>query len=671
MTFTKQGPFTKKVTDLPDTPSPNFTPAEIKTHFQTPVDELATTHNELVDELESDTGATGIGAKHIDGTPSTIQTLLDKRGNDLTTHKTAAELDHPDQSVTTSKLKDKAVTSGKIGDSEVKTVNIENLSVTNEKIATGITGDKIATKQIGREHVKSGAIGLNELDPSIISQPGDGIAEQAKFASIDAQLADIAISVKSFGAKGDGVTDDTVAIQTAFNAGNKIYIPFGTYLITGKITVPQVNDVYIFGNGTLKFTNPNVDCIDLVSDAANIIKNFTVEGITFVGNGNALDNIPQRAIHLVYVNNIKVKNCSFNGFNSNIFCSHIKNARIEDNDFYNSLEASDNVHGYGTMFEDSTDSFIIGNNFYSIERHGVYFNLFYNAIVKDNKFIGDLTYVPKTNYEIPLKLLNGRVATITNNQFVNTVGGIWINNTPDNVGEVSNVVIAHNVFKDAIVNPNLATGYIYSTAINFKNFKISNNEFINTHIHGIVFEDCGEGEITGNTFDGSQSPSTSQAIRIARTTSTPKVRISGNEIKNFNNGIITTSTSILVFGTNNGFKSVVETYNHYTNPNSMLILDSYNIDSPGRQVLSNVATPDISLGKVFFSNSATLLTITDLKYGSLGQVITILFNNSNTTIQNNAKLLLSGGANFVGGAGKSISLIKTGLDTWNEIGRTA
>jgi hypothetical protein len=40
-----------------------------------------------------------------------------------------------------------------------------------------------------------------------------------------------AVSVQWFGAKGDGVTDDTAAIQAAFNAGTNISIPPVTYLI--------------------------------------------------------------------------------------------------------------------------------------------------------------------------------------------------------------------------------------------------------------------------------------------------------------------------------------------------------------------------------------------------------------------------------------------------------
>lgn len=44
------------------------------------------------------------------------------------------------------------------------------------------------------------------------------------------------VNVKDFGAKGDGITDDTLAIQTATNLGLPLYIPEGTYLINNNLT---------------------------------------------------------------------------------------------------------------------------------------------------------------------------------------------------------------------------------------------------------------------------------------------------------------------------------------------------------------------------------------------------------------------------------------------------
>ncbi|MFE8704136.1 hypothetical protein ACFYKX_26570 [Cytobacillus sp. FJAT-54145] len=195
--LTKQGPFTKKVTDLPDTPSPNMTPADIKTHFQTPADELSTTHNKLVDELAGETGASELGAKDIDGTTSNVQALITKNSNGLKGHKEAVVLDHPDGSVTTSKLKDGSVTKEKIKNEEVTNEKLAPLSVTTSKLnSKSVTSEKVGDKQIGREHIKSGAIGINELDQSIYNQPKTEFEVQAKFQAVDAQLAETSQEVK-------------------------------------------------------------------------------------------------------------------------------------------------------------------------------------------------------------------------------------------------------------------------------------------------------------------------------------------------------------------------------------------------------------------------------------------------------------------------------------------
>jgi hypothetical protein len=60
------------------------------------------------------------------------------------------------------------------------------------------------------------------------------------------------VSVKDFGAVGDGVTDDTAAIQAAINSipsGGVIYLPVGTYLTSGSININTAG-VHFIGSGT-------------------------------------------------------------------------------------------------------------------------------------------------------------------------------------------------------------------------------------------------------------------------------------------------------------------------------------------------------------------------------------------------------------------------------------
>ena len=57
------------------------------------------------------------------------------------------------------------------------------------------------------------------------------------------------VSVKDFGAVGDGVTDDTDAIQLAITNGGSIYFPSGTYKITSTLVISSNTPLELFGEG--------------------------------------------------------------------------------------------------------------------------------------------------------------------------------------------------------------------------------------------------------------------------------------------------------------------------------------------------------------------------------------------------------------------------------------
>lgn len=98
------------------------------------------------------------------------------------------------------------------------------------------------------------------------------------------------VSVLDFGAVGDGVTDDTAAIQAAVNSfpsgGGSVYLPRGTYKITSQITVAQ-NGMRVFGDGPrisqIAFLPTAPATCFSFSRGANVIYNCTVEGLRFAG----------------------------------------------------------------------------------------------------------------------------------------------------------------------------------------------------------------------------------------------------------------------------------------------------------------------------------------------------------------------------------------------------
>ncbi|MEI6984976.1 MAG: glycosyl hydrolase family 28-related protein, partial [Rhodospirillaceae bacterium] len=77
------------------------------------------------------------------------------------------------------------------------------------------------------------------------------------------KLADL-VSVKDFGAAGDGVTNDTLAIQAALTAHQAVFVPEGTYVISATLSVGFGQSLFGAGQASIiQGSNHSFDLIQL------------------------------------------------------------------------------------------------------------------------------------------------------------------------------------------------------------------------------------------------------------------------------------------------------------------------------------------------------------------------------------------------------------------------
>jgi len=144
----------------------------------------------------------------------------------------------------------------------------------------------------------------------VTTAPGDGIIAIGTGGTVNVTgplNASGVIDVRTFGAKGDGVTDDTAAIQAAVNAGAVVYIPAGTYL-THTITLRA--GVTIYGDGAASTLKQNTITAasygTLFADslsATAFVDDITIRDLRLVGA--VADLGFSEFVHLISLNGVR------------------------------------------------------------------------------------------------------------------------------------------------------------------------------------------------------------------------------------------------------------------------------------------------------------------------------------------------------------------------------
>lgn len=340
---------------------------------------------------------------------------------------------------------------------------------------------------------------------------------------------DGAVNVRWFGAKGDGVTDDTTAIQSALNIYYDIYVPNGTYYITNLFMRSNNSITGENRNGTLFIANTGASLPAISDKGTNLIfNNFTLQsystgigfgfapysGSTWTGNDSSTyENLiikgfefglrEQRTVFNRY-SNLQFRqnkysiaftqnsgtapyiwnNTGANGwFNNNLIFENIlldgnnngyAGKIIGDNISINGIQCS-NYSGYGLLLGDSNYS-TLGN--YIIEN---YYEEFATTVATDRAIYCYGSSITLTNIDINSDLSNSI-------EFVSSKG--IITNIKSNASP-TNIIISNNSYIEVLgkVSGSYTTLFTLSGTGYVKETFLDYNKYVSTSL------------LNGNTYD--------------------------------------------------------------------------------------------------------------------------------------------------------------------------
>lgn len=452
------------------------------------------------------------------------------------------------------------------------------------------------------------------------------------------------LSVKDFGAVGDGTTDDTNAVTNAINAANgkSLYFPSGNYKITSTITMANLSNMTLFGE-------PFASKISVSSSINLFIINSTCSNIVFDGiefAGASISNDGKTAIHTWAAKTI-LQNCYIhnwtNGFkNSN---ENANDCKVINN-YFTDIGSSGAGSGNGYAVYNIGLRFIVtGNTFNNVARHDVYLS---GSSPQGSQY-----------------------CVVSNNTSIDCgIEAIALYNTPS-YDAVRYCVVANNTIKNN--KGSRAIGLDVNTCDNI----VANNTIINAAQYGIYLE----GGIVNNSYPNRNTISGNNIIDAGNA---PIRCLNGgynvfvgntlsyvNVTPVYSYGIQCSYTTNTVFPTGNIVG--VNSFYNVTNPVSIdqdTTTGIYcGIEIKQQQELwvtatSNSSVPSVKDAKHIILNNSSSTTITDLLDGSQGQEVTLYFNNANTTISL-ANFYLAGFVTFTGQTNDTLTLIKKGI-YWYE-----
>ena len=332
-------------------------------------------------------------------------------------------------------------------------------------------------------------------------------------AEIDSLKERMVVNVKDYGAVGNGVVDDTDAIETAITAGiansMPVFFPSGTYLVSGISMTGQADtheEVILMG------ANDAIIKTSQTSTPAIRIENYNpyIIGLNFEGAGNATDYSDyEQHLHAMAVNvhnahyKTVVVNCSINGFKSDginvIGCTNV----------FIGFNRIENVYGECILASIQGNNGYIVHNYCSSNQLGIDTNMS-ECVISEN-YVKDCI-VGITVEDMEATHNDTLLCKVINN----TITGVSIGvNTSGTAHKTGNDVASHRVYiagnyievarntQQSGYETGIKARYAYDTVIQDNIIFVTDPSLVSTTItcHGILLSAVQNAIVKGNFIE--------------------------------------------------------------------------------------------------------------------------------------------------------------------------
>lgn len=355
----------------------------------------------------------------------------------------------------------------------------------------------------------------------------------------------------SYNVKGDGSTDDTVALNNAAAdaklKGKRLFMPNGTYNHSGVLDFDSIS---VFGSSdtTIHSTNTTGSNPDNAIILTGTNPSLDKVKVTTAWVGTRQSNTNSHAILVKDATGHTVKNCVVDGAaGSGIFVTNSSNGTTTNNTVSNTL--ADGFHhtdGSSNITVSGNYSLDTGDDGIAVVSYNSQDNINSDITITDNTVSGGSAR--------GISVVGGQDITISNNNISNTdVSGIYIaSEVSYDTYNVDSVVAQNNTIDNCNTDENAAHASIlvngrenYTT----ENIDLLSNTITNSNRHGIsITSNTGNPDYTktitidGNSIKGNTSASNSGiGVKMYGVTD---IDITNNTIEDFHQAAIYSDPSV-------------------------------------------------------------------------------------------------------------------------------